>query len=36
MLNALIAAGLAMEHVAESGCRAIPGTFAIRARKPPA
>jgi SAM-dependent methyltransferase len=35
MLNAYIAAGLAIEHVAELGGRPVPNTLAIRARKAP-
>lgn len=34
ILNAFIAMGLAIEHVAESGTRPVPNTLAIRARKP--
>ena len=34
LLNAFIRAGLDMEHVAESGARAVPNTLAICARKP--
>ena len=34
LLNAFIAAGLAIEHVAELGDRPVPGILAIRARKP--
>lgn len=33
ILNAFIDTGLALEHVAESGDRAVPTTLAIRARK---
>jgi SAM-dependent methyltransferase len=36
MLNAYVAAGLVIEHVAESGQRAVPNTLALRARKPAA
>jgi len=35
MLNAYIAAGLVIEHVAELGDRPLPNTLAIRARKGP-
>jgi SAM-dependent methyltransferase len=34
VLNAFIASGLAIEHVAETGDRPVPNTLAIRARKP--
>jgi hypothetical protein len=34
ILNAFIAIGLAIEHIAESGTRPVPNTLAIRARKP--
>jgi hypothetical protein len=34
LLNAFVAAGLALEHVAELGDRPVPGILAIRARKP--
>jgi SAM-dependent methyltransferase len=34
ILNAFIAMGLAIEHIAESGTRPVPNTLAIRARKP--
>ena len=33
VLNAFIRAGLAIEHVAELGNRAVPNNLAIRARK---
>ena len=33
ILNAFICTGLALEHVAETGDRAVPSTLAIRARK---
>jgi SAM-dependent methyltransferase len=35
VLNAFIRAGLAIEHVAELGNRAVPNNLAIRARKEP-
>jgi len=35
LLNAFIAAGLLIEHVAEPGHRPVPINLAIRARKPP-
>jgi SAM-dependent methyltransferase len=35
MLNAYVAAGLVIEHVAELGDRPLPNTLAIRARKEP-
>ena len=35
MLNAYVAAGLVIEHVAELGDRPLPNTLAIRARKGP-
>jgi SAM-dependent methyltransferase len=34
VLNAFIASGLVLEHVAETGDRLVPNTLAIRARKP--
>lgn len=34
ILNAFIAVGLDIDHVAESGSQAVPNTMAIRARKP--
>ncbi len=34
VLNAFIAVGLVLDHVAETGPRAVPSTLAIRARKP--
>jgi SAM-dependent methyltransferase len=34
VLNAFIASGLVIEHVAETGDRLVPNTLAIRARKP--
>jgi hypothetical protein len=34
LLNAFVAAELAIEHVAEFGERAVPTILAIRARKP--
>jgi SAM-dependent methyltransferase len=34
VLNAFIASGLLLEHVAETGDRPVPSTLAIRARKP--
>jgi hypothetical protein len=33
LLNAVIRAGLVIEHVAETGDRAVPTILAIRARK---
>ncbi len=35
-INAFIAAGLLIEHVAELGSRPVPNNLTIRARKPPA
>lgn len=34
ILNAYIASGLSIEHVAETGAHPVPNTLAIRARKP--
>jgi SAM-dependent methyltransferase len=34
ILNAFIAVGLALDHVTETGPRAVPNTLSIRARKP--
>lgn len=34
LVNAFIAAGLAIEHMAELGDRPVPAVLAVRARKP--
>jgi len=33
LLNAFVRTGLAIEHVSESGTRAVPTILAVRARK---